>query len=82
MLNNGTMIHPIEVLIIVFAGLSIMDVAERYKMGKSLRELKRFKNLSYVEKKYIEKYKHFFRPEPWHALAVFLLVAAIIKRFI
>lgn len=82
MLNNGIMIHPIEVLIIIFFGLSAMDLSERYKMGKSLRELKRFKNLSYVERKYSEEYEHFSKIEPWHVTATLLLLIAIINRFV
>ena len=80
MLNIGIMIHPIEIIIIIFVGLSAMDMAERYKLGSSHRELKKLKGLNYFEKKYVKEYDHFFKPEIWHWAALVLGAVAVVHR--
>ena len=80
MFDIRIMIHPIEIIIIIFVGLSAMDMAERYKLGSSHRELKKLKGLNYFEKNYVKEYDHFFKPEIWHWAALMLGALAVIRR--
>jgi hypothetical protein len=76
------MIYPIEVILIIFVGLSVVDMAERHRLGKSYRELRNMKNLTRLERQYVEDNKHFFRPEPWHWTALAFGVMGILNRLI
>ena len=78
--DNGIMIHPVEILIIIFVGLSAVDMTERYKLGDSYRELKKVKNLTRFEKKYISEHSHFFKPQVWHWAALALGAIAVLHR--
>jgi hypothetical protein len=82
MFNIRIMIHPVEILIIVFVVLSAMDLSRRYKLGKSYRELKKLNNLSYFEQKYVNECERFFKPEPWHWTALLLGSFAALNRLL